>query len=278
MTATSQFAGTARAVDPDRFLTALFVPAARREGAFALIAFNDELVRAVEQPAARSGAGPIAALIRLQWWREVVRGERDDGRRHAVAASIRTLLESGGVGAATLEGIVAAREAEADGLETLPGWRDAMLGGPGGLQQALGELLGVPAEASAMLAAVGAAYGCGALHRNLPTVLRSGRCPLPDEMLAAAGTERAAVLQDPSPARLAPLAAALAHEGRRFQEQAGVPRLPRSQIATILPLQLARRDLRRPMLPTSSGRGLGDRLAVLRGYVGPGRRAEHAVA
>ncbi len=263
----SELARAARRADPDRFLTALFVPAARREAAFALIAFNDALVRAAEQPGARSGAGPIAALIRLQWWREVVEGERGDWRRDPVAAAVRALVEEGQVGAATLAAIVAAREAEAEEFETLGGWRDAMLGGSGGVQRALGELLGAPAAAMEALAAVGAAYGSGALRRNLPTVLRCGRCPLPDEMLAAAGTDRASVLQDPRPARLAPLAAALGHEGRRFADQVGTLRLRRPQIAAALPLRLARRDLDRPMLPTATPRGLGDRLAVLRGYL-----------
>ena len=263
----SQFAQAARRVDPDRFLVALFVPAARREAAFALIAFNDALVRAVEQPGARSGAGPIAALIRLQWWREVVEGGRGDWRRDPVATAVRALVEDGRVDAATLAGIVAAREAEAEGLDTLAAWRDGMLGGAGGMQRALGEVLDVPAAPMEGLAAVGAAYGSGALRRNLLTVLRSGRCPLPDEMLEVAGTDRASVLREPSPARLAPLAAALAGEGRRFAEEVGTLRLRRSRVAAALPLRLARRDLDRPMLTTAAARGLGDRLAVLRGYV-----------
>src|SRR5918997_5524748 len=68
--------------DPDRFLCALFAPAARRDALFALIAFNHELARARE--AARN---PMAALIRLQWWRDAVE-EAPAGkaaRRHEVA-------------------------------------------------------------------------------------------------------------------------------------------------------------------------------------------------
>ena len=57
--------------DPDRYFTALFAPAARREALFVLYAFNHELARARE-----SVRQPMAALIRLQWWREVVEGQR----------------------------------------------------------------------------------------------------------------------------------------------------------------------------------------------------------
>ncbi len=263
----SQFAQAARRVDPDRFLMALFVPAPRREAAFTLIAFNDALVRAVEQPGARSGSGPIAALIRLQWWREVIADERGDWRGDALAAAVRTLIETGRVEVAMLAGMVSAREAEAEGIETLSDWRTALRDGPGGLQRALGAVLEVPADLSDRLAAVGCAYACAALRRNLPSVLRSGRCPVPDEMLAASGTGRDAVLQDPDPSRLASLAEALARDGQGFVAEAGRLRLPRHRIAAALPLPLARRDLRRGMLPAPLARGLGDRLAVLAAFV-----------
>ncbi len=263
----SEFAQAARRVDPDRFLAALFVPAPRREAAFTLIAFNDALVRAVEQPAARSGAGPIAALIRLQWWREVIAGERGDWRGDMLAAAMRTLIDTGQVEAATLAGMVAACEAEAEGIETLADWRTALRDGPGGLQRAFGTVLEVPADLSDRLAAVGCAYACAALRRNLPTVLRSGRCPLPDEMLAASGTGRDAVLHHPDPSLLSPLAEALAREGQGFLAEAGRLRLPRHRIAAALPLRLARRDLRRDTLPAPLARGLGDRLAVLASFV-----------
>jgi len=51
--------------DRDRFLTALFAPADRREALFALYAFNLELARIRE-----SVSQPMLGLIRLQWWRD----------------------------------------------------------------------------------------------------------------------------------------------------------------------------------------------------------------
>ncbi len=262
-------AALARRVDPDRFLTVLPAPAARREALFTLIAFNHELVRALEMPSLRSGSGPIAALIRLQWWREVVGAERGDWRGQPVAAQLRALLDAGLVRPDTLLGLVAAREAEAEGMQTLPEWRAATASGAGGVQRAIGEVLGVAPEHGDRLAAVGAAYGTGALRRHLAPVLASGRCPLPDEMLDAAGTSRDRLAEK---AALPALRDALKREGDAFLRDAGGPRLPGAGRVALLPLVLARRDLtsrdaQDPDVPR--GRGLGDRLAVLAASLKP---------
>jgi len=79
-------AGLVRRVDPDRFLTALFAPAEKREALFLLYAFNHELARARE-----SVSEPPLALIRLQWWREVVEGAR---RHHEIAEPLHAALDA----------------------------------------------------------------------------------------------------------------------------------------------------------------------------------------
>ena len=252
-----------RRVDPDRFLCAVFAPAGLRDAAFALIGFNHELVRAVEMPSARSGAGPIATLIRLQWWREVVLGERRDAGSHPVATALRAMIEREAVAVATLEGMVAAREAEAEGDLTMETWREMMLQGPGGLQRALGELLQVPSGLLLRIAAVGAAHGCAGLRRRLGGM--PGRCLLPESMLAEAGLDRN-LLPQASAAQLVPLAALLAREGAGFLDIAGQLRLPREQMTAALPLALACRDLGAP--PTQGDRrGVGDRMAVLGAFL-----------
>ena len=53
--------------DRDRYQTALFAPADRREALFALYAFNYEIARVRE-----TVTQPMLGQIRLQWWREVV--------------------------------------------------------------------------------------------------------------------------------------------------------------------------------------------------------------
>ena len=268
-------AAMARRVDRDRFLTVLPAPAARREALFTLIAFNHELVRALEMPSLRSGSGPIAALIRLQWWREVVGAERSDWHGQPVAAQLRAMLDMQLVRPGTLLDIVTAREAEAEGMQTLTEWRAAMATGAGGVQRAIGEVLGVAPEQERRLAAVGAAYGTGALRRHLDAVLASGRCPLPDEMLDQAGTSRDRLPGDTValPGLLPALRDALQREGQAFLRDADGPPLPGVKRAALLPLVLARRDLARdhPRRPDAQrDRGLGDRLAVLAASLKPG--------
>lgn len=126
---TASCAEIVRRVDPDRFLACLFAPPDRRGALFALIAFDHELVRAVEMPSARSGAGPIATLIRLQWWREVVEGSRQDWIGHEVAGPVRELLERGLAAPGDLLRMIDAREAEAEaaaGDGSTDGWRAAL--------------------------------------------------------------------------------------------------------------------------------------------------------
>ncbi len=261
-------AESVRRVDPDRFLTALPAPAARREALFTVIAFNHELVRALGMPSQHSGSGPIAALIRLQWWREVVDGARNDWHGQPVASALRALLDAGTLLPDTLSGLVAAREAEAEGMRTLADWRAVMRGGAGGVQRAIGEALGVAPEHGDRLAAVGAAYGSGALRRHLPAILAAGRCPLPDEMLEQAGAGDR-IVQDQ--AALTALRDALRREGEAFLREADGPPLRGAGRVALLPLVLARRDLGQAAgrLPaTPRGRGLGDRVAVLAAALG----------
>jgi 15-cis-phytoene synthase len=59
-----------RAADKDRYLAALFAPAAARPHLHALYAFASEIVRV--RAAARE---PLPGEIRLQWWRDVLAGE-----------------------------------------------------------------------------------------------------------------------------------------------------------------------------------------------------------
>jgi phytoene synthase len=255
----SEAGSSARAHDPDRFLTALFAPAERRESLFVLIAFNHELVRALEMPSLRSGTGPIAALIRLQWWREVVEGAP---RRHEIAGPLAAQLSTGAFDRQTVLSVIEAREAEAQGIETWQDWQATQLGGPGGMQVAFAEALGErDPDMLDRMRWIGAAYGAGSILRHHRSMLQAGRCPFPDELLRRSGSSQDALLAgDPlvDPGVLA----AVREAGREWLAQAGRPRLGRARIAAALPAVLAHRDLERPSGASGSARGLGDRLAL----------------
>jgi phytoene synthase len=256
-----------RRADPDRFLTALFAPPRLRETLLLLYAFNHELARANEV-----ASEPTLALIRLQWWREVIAGAR---RRHEVAGPLLAAIEAGRLPAAALAALVDAREAETAEFATLADWLDHVRATAGALAVVAGRLLGADAASLARLAGLGTAYGIVGHARNVAVLARHGRCRLPRELLARHGLTAAAVVARPQASLPPSLCADLARLARGLLREHGGP-LGRPVLAAALPAVLARRDLARldPARPdlarlahTARPRGLGDKLAVLAAYL-----------
>jgi phytoene synthase len=250
--------------DPDRFLTALFAPPDRRPALLALYAFNHELARARE-----AAHEPALALIRLQWWREVVDGAP---RAHEVATPLAAVLSDGALPRADLLALIDAREVETDpAIATIDDWLAYLRGTAGGLAVAAARLLG--AMAPEALRNLGAAYGAAGVLRAVPALARQGRCLLPADVLAEHGLSPEAVpdavLRAPDAPPLRAVLATLAATGRSLLADAP-RRLSRPVIAAALPAVLARRDFARilrqgvppPGSALSHGRGIGDRLAV----------------
>lgn len=250
-------AALVRRHDPDRFITALLAPPAGRNALLVLYAFNHELARAREVV-----SEPPLALIRLQWWREVVEGVQ---RRHEVASPLSDAIANRTLDPALLLPLIEAREAEAYGeFATQAEWQDWLLAGAGGLAVAAAAALGAPAPA--LLRPYGAVYGLAGLLRASSILAAQGRCLLPHDLLARHGLSPEAFIHEPGRAPgVTPSRAALAEVvrvGRALLADARRVALPRSAVAAALPAVLARRDLRRwPAVPVP--RGLGDRLAVI---------------
>jgi 15-cis-phytoene synthase len=236
--------------DPDRFLTALFTPAAKRDALLTLYAFNHELARAREVV-----SEPHLALIRLHWWREVVEGAR---RKHEIAEPLGEAIDAGLLAKPDLLAVIDARETEAEPeLETTDDWLAWLLAGAGGLAVAAARLLGADDPEEARL--WGAAYGVAGVLTSARMLAAQGRCLLPEEALKPHGLTTHGFIASPDsePARTA--LAGLVAEGEELL--AHRPRLPKQAIAAVLPGILARRDLKRwPRVVRP--RGLGDRLAV----------------
>lgn len=243
--------------DPDRFLTALFAPADKRDTLLTLYAFNHELARAREVV-----SQPPLALIRLHWWREVVEGAP---RRHEVAEPLRAAIDRGELHADDLLSVIEAREIEAEpAIETLDVWRAYLQESAGGLAVAAGRLLGAPEPEA--LRPLGAAYGAAGVLRSVTSLARQQRCLLPADVLAEHGLSPEAVIASPNSVSVVAATRRLAADARTWL----APRrtLPRRAIAAALPAALAHRDLCRVPLVVSQ-RGLGDRLAVmLAGVIG----------
>ncbi len=238
--------------DPDRFLTALFAPAARRETLLLLYAFNHELARAREVV-----SEPYVAIIRLHWWREVVEGT---SKRHEIAEPLAAALAAGDLAREDLLALIDAREVETDpGIPTVELWREYLRGTAGGVSVAAGRLLGAPDPEA--LRPLGAAYGAAGVLRSARTLARCGRCLLPQDSLARHGLSPEAVILTPDAPALAPVLEELAREGRTMLQDGARVAVGREAIASVLPAVLADRDLRR-IGAEPEPRGLGDRLAV----------------
>jgi phytoene synthase len=236
--------------DPDRFLTVLFAPPDKRDTLLTLYAFNNELARA------RSVASEAPlALIRLQWWREVVDGEP---KRHEIATPLFEAITAGALHAADLLPLIDARDQEAYGEFTmLSDWRNWLLEGAGGLAVAAGHALG--ATHPEVLRPYGAAYGVAALLRATGALASEGRCLLPQDLLMQYGLSPEAFIHDPAAVPARAVLALMVREGMSFLRSAG--KVPKAAVAAALPAVLARRDFAHwPNL--HQPRRLGDRLAV----------------
>ncbi len=259
----SPIAAFARAHDPDRFLAALFAPPEKREAIFTLIAFNHELARARE-----AASHPMAALIRLQWWRdaleEAVAGK--PARRHEVAAPLHAALTAGSLDPAALGAMIDAREAEAEeaGIPTEVDFVAWLRGTAGGFAYAAGLALGGSAEDAEKLRALGAGYGLAGVLRSVTAHAAQGRCLLPLDRLAASGLNAEAVISAPTAPALLALCAEMAAEGLEALQSA--PRdVPKGLMAPALPVVLAARDLGRLVAGkvVPAPRGVVDRGAVI---------------
>jgi 15-cis-phytoene synthase len=78
-----------RTTDRDRFIASLFAPAQRRGALHALYAFNAEVSRVRDVAHAA-----LPGEIRLQWWRDVIDGERaEEANANPVAAALLATIE-----------------------------------------------------------------------------------------------------------------------------------------------------------------------------------------
>ncbi|APH56773.1 Phytoene synthase family protein [Granulibacter bethesdensis] len=248
-----------RRYDPDRFFASLFAAPDKRESLMLLYALNHELVRAREV-----ASTPIVALIRLQWWREVVEGVE---KRHELATPLGEALKAGQLDREGLLALIEAREADMEESfpDSLTLWH-YLEQTAGQVAVLAGQILGAGKEEQVRLRRLGAIYGLAGVVHGVCAHAAQGRVLVPVAELHAAGLEPEALTSAPHEAgniAAGPLQA-LATEGqRRLRLCRG--RVGRGWMAAALPAVLARRDLARPIYGriNPSQRGLGDRLAVL---------------
>ena len=244
--ALSPLAAALRRNDRDRFQTALFAPAERREALLALYAFNYEIARVPEVT-----HEPLIGQIRLQWWRdaldEIYRGAA--ARRHEVAEPLARAIAEHGLTRAHFEAMLEARARDLDAappatLEALEAYAEdssaslvllalEALGMRGGESEAAGRSVGIAYALSGLLAAMRFHAGMKRLY-------------IPQDMLADQKIDPArsvfALKSTPKLAECAAEIAALAryHLSVARAQSGGVPR---AALPALLPALIAERRL-----------------------------------
>jgi 15-cis-phytoene synthase len=242
MAASNSIMTELRALDPVRHVAALFVPEPKRDAIAALYAYRAELARI---PLLVSE--PLPGEIRLQWWRDVVTHDRDgEAAGHPVGAGLLAAMAAHRLPIGPLAAMAEARitdlyhDAMPDmaALETYLGETES------GVIQMAAMVLDADAAAGSADAAghAGMAVGIAGLIERLPWQMRRGLCLLPADMLAAVGTDAAAILAGDAAGRGRALAALAAsgrdHLAKARRHAAGLPKVLRP---SFLPVCLAGR-------------------------------------
>lgn len=237
-----------RRQDRDRYLTALFAPAERREDLFALYAFNLEVAKTAEVV-----SEAMVGRIRLQWWREAIAGIYEGRpRAHAVVAPLAQAVERHGLPRAPFDRLIDAREADLDGeppadftaLEAYAEGTAASL-----FSLALG-VLGCSADRGPAARAaqhLGIAWALAGLARAVPFHARQKRTYLPADLTSETGLDLAELFELKSSTALARVVERIvARAGDHLQALHPLRRdVPRSASSLLLFAQLAESHLSR---------------------------------
>jgi phytoene synthase len=182
----SPLAAEVRRHDRDRFVTALFAPAARREALLALYAFNLEVARTRE-----SVSETLLGEIRLQWWRDAIdKLYRGEMLAHPVVQGLQGVIRDHDLTRTHFDRLIDARAA--DLVEEPPADLAALEAYTAGTSAALValalEVLGEHREAGRRAAHhAGTGWGLTGVLRAMPFHARQRRVHLPADHLAGHG-------------------------------------------------------------------------------------------
>jgi phytoene synthase len=227
-----------RTADRDRYLAALFAPAENRGALHALYAFNVEVARV--RDVARE---PLPGEIRLQWWRDVLDGERnEEARANPVAAALLATVERYNLPASKLIALIEAHRFDLydEPMASVADLEDYARATSSALIALAGQILGVEAEAVAEPA--GIAHGMLGVLRAFPRHAARRQLYVPLELLGRhhVGLEDVFSLRSSDSLR-----AALGELSSLIRQRLDVARervtaLPSEALPAFLPVALAR--------------------------------------
>jgi 15-cis-phytoene synthase len=233
-----------RANDRDRYLATLFAPAKSRGALYALYAFNSEVTRVREL--ARQ---PLPGEIRLQWWGDVLHGERSgEASANPVASALLAAVERHQIASARLIDLVDAHRfdvydepmATVADLETYARRTLSVL-------FALAAQILSGSESPAVAEPAGLAYAIVGLLRALPLHAARHQLFVPAEILERHRVPTADLFAGRVSAGLNAALADLRSLARNHLTTAAerVPELPGAALPAFLPVALVRPTLDR---------------------------------
>jgi phytoene synthase len=233
--------------DRDRFLSSLFAPAEHRAALHALYAFNVEVARVRE--VARE---PLPGEIRLQWWSEVLHGERaGEASANPVASALLTVIERYRLAVPALTALIDARcfdlyddpMVRLTDLEAYASKTSSAL-----LAFATQILAGAEAEATETVANhAGIAYAITGLIRAFPLHAARRQLYVPLEVLERHGVEPQDIFAEKSSKNLRAVFADLQDvaRGHLLAAYQQIAKLPDAALPAFLPVALVRPALDR---------------------------------
>jgi len=244
-----------RAADWDRFIASLFAPAARRGALHALYAFNVEVSRVRD-----AAHAALPGEVRLQWWRDVIEGERaEEARANPVAAALLASIERYRLSTATLVDLLEARRFDLydDPMATLADLETYGRRTSSPLFALAAQIL-ADETAEPVSRPAGVAYAFAGLLRALPQQVARRQLYVPMDVLERHQVRTHDVFAGRSPPGLKAALAELRDVGRGQLQQASerAAELPPQAVPAFLPLAtvraaLARLDRSDPFAPAA---------------------------
>ena len=232
-----------RTADRDRYIATLFAPAHYRDALYALYAFDVEVAH-VRDRAREAAPGEI----RLQWWREVLQGERHgEAVASPVAASLLNTIERHRLPVNAMLALLEARRFDLydDPMRTIAELEDYALKTASALIAMAAQILGVDAAATAR--SVGTACTLAEVLAAFPKHAARRQLYLPVELLDRHGAHAADVFACRSSPALNQAAADLRSLARDHLAAAAnnLHALPQQALPAFLPIAPVRRLLDR---------------------------------
>jgi len=237
--------GLVRAADRDRFLTTLFAPAEHRPALLALYAFNLEIARVREIV-----HEPLAGEIRLQWWNDMLEGERrGEVAAHPVAAALLASVARYRLGPERLKALIAARRFDLDNepIRSLGDLEAYAEGASAGLIAVAAQVLADGLDIGALSHHAGLAHAFAGLLAAFPVHGARGKVFVPLDILARHGAAREDAVGGPATPQLHAALAELRLHARRHLRAAQelLDAAPPAAIPALLPVALAGATLAR---------------------------------